>query len=70
MNRRHGTLLLACRRGSAAPLGFRAKRSEIDHLNGTIARLGTERGIPTPTNRLLHTLVKLLEDGPGRPPAP
>lgn len=48
----------------------RGKRSEIDHLNGTIARLGAERGIPTPTNRLLHTLVKLLEDGQPRPPAP
>jgi len=39
----------------------RGKRSEIDHLNGLIARRGQALGIPTPTNRLLHTLVKLIE---------
>lgn len=47
----------------------RGKRSEIDHLNGLVARKGAAHGIPTPTNRLLHTLVKLLEDGQPRPPA-
>ncbi|MGI4814321.1 MAG: ketopantoate reductase family protein [Janthinobacterium lividum] len=39
----------------------RGKRSEIDHLNGLIARRGAAHGIPTPVNRVLHSLVKLLE---------
>ncbi|WP_109480813.1 2-dehydropantoate 2-reductase [Paraburkholderia sp. C35] len=39
----------------------RGKRSEIDHLNGLIVRRGEALGIATPSNRLLHTLVKLIE---------
>ncbi|MCX7172723.1 MAG: 2-dehydropantoate 2-reductase [Proteobacteria bacterium] len=39
----------------------RGKRSEIDHLNGYVLRKGGALGIPTPVNRVLHTLVKLLE---------
>ena len=39
----------------------RGKRSEIDHLNGFIVRRGQALGIATPTNRLLHTLVRLVE---------
>ena len=39
----------------------RGKRSEIDHLNGHVLRKGEARGIATPVNRVLHTLVKLLE---------
>ncbi len=39
----------------------RGKRSEIDHLNGLIVRRGEALGIATPTNRLLHSLVKLIE---------
>ena len=39
----------------------RGKRSEIDHLNGLVVRRGEALGIPTPVNRVLHTLVKLLE---------
>ena len=39
----------------------RGKRSEIDHLNGFIVRQGAALGIATPVNRLLHTLVRLLE---------
>ncbi len=39
----------------------RGRRTEIDSLNGTVARLGEELGIPTPVNRTLHALVKLLE---------
>ncbi|MEJ0004267.1 MAG: 2-dehydropantoate 2-reductase [Pararobbsia sp.] len=42
----------------------RGKRTEIDHLNGLIVRRGEARGVPTPANRLLHTLVKLIEDKP------
>lgn len=43
----------------------RNKPSEIDHLNGFIARRGSELGIPTPINRTLHALVKLVEAGYG-----
>ena len=39
----------------------RGHRSEIDHLNGYVVRRGEALGIPTPTNRMLHTLVRLLE---------
>jgi 2-dehydropantoate 2-reductase len=37
------------------------KRTEIDHLNGYVVRKGEALGIPTPVNRALHTLVKLME---------
>jgi 2-dehydropantoate 2-reductase len=40
---------------------MRGRRSEIDHLNGLVLRRGEALGVPTPANRLLHTLVKLLE---------
>jgi 2-dehydropantoate 2-reductase len=39
----------------------RGNPSEIDHLNGFIVRRGEALGIATPVNRLLHTLVRLLE---------
>ena len=42
----------------------RGKRSEIDHLNGHVMRRGAALGalgIATPVNRVLHTLVKLIE---------
>lgn len=39
----------------------RHKRSEIDHLNGHVVRQGEALGIPTPANRVLHAIVKLLE---------
>ena len=40
----------------------RGKRTEIDHLNGFLARRGAALGIDTPVNRTLHALVKLAED--------
>jgi 2-dehydropantoate 2-reductase len=39
----------------------RGKPTEIDHLNGYVLRKGEPLGVPTPVNRVLHTLVKLLE---------
>jgi 2-dehydropantoate 2-reductase len=39
----------------------RGKRSEIDYLNGLIVRRGEALGIPTPANRVLWSLVKLME---------
>jgi 2-dehydropantoate 2-reductase len=40
----------------------RGKRTEIDSLNGYVARRGTELGVATPVNHALHALVKLLEN--------
>jgi len=40
----------------------RGKRTEIDSLNGFVARRGTELGIPTPVNQTLYGLVRLLEE--------
>jgi 2-dehydropantoate 2-reductase len=39
----------------------RGKRTEIDSLNGYIARRGAELGVPTPVNHALYALVKLAE---------
>lgn len=40
----------------------RGKRTEIDSLNGYIARRGAELGVPTPVNHALCALVKLAEE--------
>ena len=40
----------------------RGKRSEIDHLNGYVVRTGERMGVPTPANRLLMVMVKLMEE--------
>ena len=42
----------------------RGKPTEIDHLNGYVVRRGAALGIPTPANRALHALVKLIESKP------
>jgi 2-dehydropantoate 2-reductase len=39
------------------------RRTEIDHLNGYVAREGNAVGIATPVNHTLHALVQLLERG-------
>ncbi len=39
----------------------RGKPTEIDHLNGYVARQGEALGVPTPVNLALHALVKLRE---------
>jgi len=39
----------------------RGKRTEIDHLNGYVMRKGEALGVPTPVNRTLFALVKLIE---------
>ncbi|GEP09238.1 2-dehydropantoate 2-reductase [Methylobacterium gnaphalii] len=39
----------------------RGRASEIDHLNGFIVRRGEALNVPTPVNRVLHTLVKAME---------
>lgn len=40
----------------------RGKYTEIDSLNGYVARRGAELGIAAPVNQALHALVKLLEE--------
>lgn len=40
----------------------RGKRTEIDSLNGFVARRGATLGVATPVNQTLHALVKLLEE--------
>jgi 2-dehydropantoate 2-reductase len=39
----------------------RGKPTEIEHLNGFVARRGVALGVPTPANRVLCALVRLLE---------
>ena len=40
--------------------------TEIESLNGAIVRMGAEKGIPTPVNHALRTLIRAAES---RPPA-
>ena len=40
---------------------MRGKPSEIDHLNGHVVRRGEALGVPTPANRVLWAVVKLVE---------
>lgn len=44
---------------------MRGKPTEIDHLNGFVVRTGESLGVATPVNRVLHSLVKLLESNAG-----
>jgi 2-dehydropantoate 2-reductase len=39
----------------------RGKPSEIDHLNGFIVERSAAHGLQAPANRVLHTLVRLIE---------
>ena len=58
---------MPAQRSSTAQDMARGKPSEIDHLNGFVARRGREVGIPTPANQTLYALVKLVEAGYARP---
>jgi 2-dehydropantoate 2-reductase len=44
----------------------RGRPTEIDSLNGYVARRGKQLGIPTPVNATLHALIKILEHDRGR----
>jgi 2-dehydropantoate 2-reductase len=48
-------------RSSTAQDMARRKHTEIDSLNGYVARLGAQLGVPTPVNHALYALVKLQE---------
>jgi len=39
----------------------RGRRTEIEHLNGYVAREGERLGMATPVNRALNALIKLME---------
>jgi 2-dehydropantoate 2-reductase len=52
---------MSATRSSTAQDMMRGKRTEIDSLNGFIARKGRQLGVPTPLNHALYTLVKLAE---------
>jgi len=52
---------LANQRSSTAQDLARGRPSEIGHLNGFVVARGAAHGIATPANRVLHTLVGLLE---------
>ena len=40
------------------------RRLEVEHLSGTVARLGEESGVDTPFHRATYALLKLCADGP------
>jgi len=58
---------MAGTRSSTAQDMARGKHTEIDSLNGYVARLGAELGVATPVNHTLYTLVKLQEAGYSHP---
>src|SRR5438477_11286016 len=58
---------MSATRSSTSQDMMRGKRTEIDSLNGFIARKGRELGVPTPLNHALFTLVKLAESSFGSP---
>jgi 2-dehydropantoate 2-reductase len=50
-------------RSSTAQDLARGKHTEIDSLNGYVARMGAQLGVSTPVNHTLFTLIKLYESG-------
>lgn len=52
---------MPAQRSSTAQDLARGKPTEIDHLNGFVARRGAELGVATPVNQALHALVRLAE---------
>jgi 2-dehydropantoate 2-reductase len=49
-------------RSSTAQDVARARRSEIDYINGYVVRAGERLGIATPVNQALHALVRVKDD--------
>ena len=46
---------------------FKGRRTEIQFLNGFVARKGDEVGIPAPTNKILTDIVTRVERGELKP---
>jgi 2-dehydropantoate 2-reductase len=40
---------------------MKGRKTEIDHMNGAVARLGEQFGLPCPVNAALTTMIKHLE---------
>ena len=38
------------------------RRTEVDCLNGAIVREGGRLGVVTPYNRILYSLIRIIED--------
>ena len=43
---------------------MKGRMTEIDHMNGAVARLGDKLGLPCPVNAALTTMIKYLEARP------
>lgn len=41
---------------------MKGRKTEIDHMNGAVARLGEQYGLPCPVNAALATMIKYLEN--------
>ena len=41
----------------------RGRRTEIDFMNGYVVERGRQKGVPTPVNGALTTLVREIEAG-------
>jgi 2-dehydropantoate 2-reductase len=50
-------------RGSMAYDLLSGRRLELETLNGTVFRLGSEFGVPTPCNRAVYAALKPYVDG-------
>jgi 2-dehydropantoate 2-reductase len=46
---------------------MKGRRTEVEYLNGLVAKKGREVGIATPANEAITTLVKQLEMGEIKP---
>jgi 2-dehydropantoate 2-reductase len=44
---------------------MKGRNTEIDHMNGAVARLGEKFGLPCPVNAALTTMIKYLEPKKG-----
>ena len=40
---------------------IRRRQTEIEHMNGAIARFGRELGIPTPVNQLVTDMILTIQ---------
>ena len=38
------------------------RRTEVESLNGGIAKLGRELGVPTPVNETVARLIRVIQD--------
>ena len=57
-------------RGSMAHDLALGRRLELESLNGTVVRLGRDRGVPTPLNFAIYAALKPFVDGPPPDPTP